>query len=133
MKAFLKNQKSHEYVVQLSFKASELKQLYWEDEKEFRFKGEMYDVIEKRTEGSLVIIRCIADKKETALLNEYQKQHKGNSSQSTIVQLITTQFVLPADCCLKPTETQVENYYRVYSSLLQQHSLTVLLPPPDVC
>lgn len=133
MKAFLKNQKDHKDVVQLSFKEDESKQLYWEDDQEFSFNGEMYDVIEKKRGGNILIIRCIPDKKETDLLKEYQKQNKHNSSNSTVFQLITTQFVLPVGYLIKPTERQIEIRYQDYSSSLQNIASTVILPPPDVC
>lgn len=133
MKAFLKDQKTHKDVVQLSFEDDQSKQLCWEDDQEFSFKGEMYDVIEKKREGKILIIRCIPDKKETDLLKEYQKQNKRNSSSSTVFQLITTQFVLPVGFLIKPTERQIEIHYEDYSSSLQNIASTVILPPPDVC
>lgn len=133
MKAFLKSQKAHRDVIQLSFKEDESKQLCWEDEQEFSFKGEMYDVIEKTTEGNHIVIRCIPDKKETSLINEYQKHNKNNSTGSVVAQLITTHFLLPVDYFLKPTERRVEKHYKNYSSSLQNIASNVLLPPPDVC
>lgn len=133
MKAFLQKQEHHKDIVLLSLGKEESKQLFWEDENEFRYKGEMYDVIEKKDKGNLVLIRCIPDKKETRLLNEYQKNNKRNTSNSTIAQLITTQFILPADHSLKPPVKLVNNYFSHYSSHLQKMASPVLLPPPDVC
>jgi hypothetical protein len=114
------------------FTTGELSLMEWEDEEEFCYKGEMYDVVEKTVKGNTTIIRCIPDKKETSLLNEYQKNNKRNSPNSTIVQLITTQFVLPAAHLPGPTERLVKNYYKHYSAILQNIASTVLLPPPDV-
>lgn len=133
MKAFLQNQKNHRDVIQLSFKEDESKQLCWEDEHEFSFNGEMYDVIEKTTEGNHIFIRCIPDKKETSLINEYQKHNKNNSTGSVVAQLITTHFLLPVDDHLQPTERRIEKHYKNYSSYLQNIASTVILPPPDVC
>lgn len=133
MRTFLRNQKAQKDVVLICLDKEESAKLYWEDENEFRYKGEMYDVIEKKTEGNKVLIRCVSDEKETALLNEYQKNNKRNASNSSIVQLVTTAFVLPADDTLRIPERIVDNYFKDYSFHLQNTVSTVLLPPPDVC
>jgi hypothetical protein len=133
MKDFLQKQEQHKDIVLLSLSKEESKQLSWENENEFRYKGEMFDVIKKKANGNLVLIRCIPDKKETYLLNEYQKNNRRNTSNSTIVQLITAQFILPADHSLKPAEKLITNYFKDYCSRLQSLASTVLLPPPDVC
>lgn len=133
MKKFLQNRKDHKDVVQLSFSSEQAKQLYWEEENEFRYNGQMYDVIEKKTQENQIIIRCIPDKKETALLNEYQKNNNRNSANSTIVQLITAQFILPADHSLQQPEKILKKNFTDFSSSLQNLASTILPPPPDVC
>jgi hypothetical protein len=132
MKEFLKTQRNNKDVVQIIL-SEENKQVYWEEENEFRFKGEMYDVVEKKQQGNQVIIRCIPDKKETALLNEYQKNNKRNSSNSTIFQLITAQFVLPVDHSLEKPEKIMKRDFIDHSSSLLNNASTVFAPPPDVC
>jgi hypothetical protein len=133
MKAFLKSQKDYKDVVQLSLNEKESKQVYWENENEFRYNGEMYDVIEKKIKGSQIVIRCIPDKKETALLNEYQKNNKSNSSNLTLLQLITAPYVLPVDHSMKQPEKIIKKRFINLSSSLQNTASAVLLPPPDVC
>lgn len=132
MKFFLKTQKSKD-VVELKLSSEESGKLYWENENEFRFKGEMYDVVEMKPQGNQVIIRCIPDKKETALLNEYQKNSKHNSSNSIIAQLITAQYVIPVGHSLKKPEKIIKKHFINLSFSLQNIISTVLLPPPDVC
>jgi hypothetical protein len=133
MKAFLKSQKDYKDVVQLSLNEKESKQVYWENENEFRYNGEMYDVIEKKIKGNQIVIRCIPDKKETALLNEYQKNNKSNSSNLTLLQLITAPYVLPVDHSMKQPEKIIKKRFINLSSSLQNTASAVLLPPPDVC
>lgn len=133
MKAFLLSQKENKDIVELSLNTEESKELFWENEHEFRYKQEMYDVIEKKVDGEMVVIRCISDKKETHILNEYQKNNRKNPSNSKVVQLITAHFVIPADHSLKLPERVVNNYFKDYSSRLQNIAPTVILPPPDVC
>ena len=133
MKAFLQTQKNHKDVVEILLTNEQSKQVDWEDENEFRFNGEMYDVIEKKIVKKQLFIRCVEDRKETALLNEYQKDNKRNSSNSITVQLITAQFILPNDCSLKQPEKIISQNFIHRSSSLQNIASTVLLPPPDVC
>ena len=43
------------------------KNLRWEDSKEFEFKGQMYDLVEKSMKGDTVFYWCWVDNKETKL------------------------------------------------------------------
>jgi hypothetical protein len=133
MKAFLKDQKQYKDVVQILLNEEEAKQVYWEDENEFRYNNEMYDVVEKQVQGKLIVIRCIQDEKETSLLNEYQKSRKHNPDNSTIVQLITAQFDLPADTSLQLPTRIIEKVFTGPSYYIPKIASTVFLPPPDVC
>jgi len=132
MKAFLQNQKNHKDVIEFSFDNNELDQLEWENDHEFRYNDEMYDVIEKRIESGKLSVRCIADKKETQLLTEYQKTHKSNSNK-TAIQLITAQFVLPVNYVLQQPETILKKKFIDHSSSLPNPFSIVASPPPDVC
>lgn len=73
-----------------------IEKLDWEDDDEFNLNGEMYDVIEKKVEGSKLIIRCLADKKETALLNKlddhWKENDKSNKIANELFQLLQTLF-----------------------------------------
>ena len=64
MKKALQNDRYNKDVVVLMFTKAEVKELEWEEESEFCFKGDMYDVVEKTEKDNHVIIRCIPDKKE---------------------------------------------------------------------
>lgn len=59
----------------------------WKDDrKEFRYKGSMYDVIETEVTGDVLRIRCIDDKKESALLKKMEEL--GKSERGTKDSLI---------------------------------------------
>lgn len=133
MKAFLKDQKTHKDVVQISFSAEELKQLEWEGDDEFCFEGEMYDVIQKKEDGNRIVVLCIPDKNETALLNEYQKTHRRNTSNSATAQLFSIHFVLPDNYSLQLPQKNIEKYFAHYFFNLQNLASTVIPPPPDGC
>ncbi|HEV8508719.1 MAG TPA: hypothetical protein VGQ53_25165 [Chitinophagaceae bacterium] len=71
-------------------------QLDWEGDKEFRFNGEMYDVVEKKIEDGELIIRSIADKRETALLNKlkdhWDRNEKSNKVADELFQILQSLF-----------------------------------------
>jgi hypothetical protein len=71
-------------------------QLDWEGDDEFSFKGEMYDVIEKKIEDGKLIIRSIADRRETALLNtlrgHWNQNEKSNKVADELFQLLQSLF-----------------------------------------
>lgn len=133
MFAFLKNQKHHKGVIEFSFKATDASQLDWENDHEFGYNNQMYDVIEKKIEGNQLVIHCIQDKHETELVNEYQKNNKQDRSNESVVQLITASFILPQTVSIDKFERKLRNQYFNYSSSLQKSSSSVLAPPPDVC
>ena len=132
MKASLKNQKEHKDVLQIFLSEDEAMQVCWEEENEFRYNEEMYDVIEKKLQGKGMLIRCIQDEKETELLNEYQKNRTHNPENS-IVQLIVAQFDLPHGTFLQPPEGKSIKAFADPSFYIPRIVLTVYGPPPDVC
>ena len=71
-------------------------QLDWKGDDEFSFNGEMYDVIEKKTENGKLIIRSIADGRETALLNNlkdhWAQDEKSNKVADELSQLLQSLF-----------------------------------------
>lgn len=55
----------------------------WENSHEFWFNGELYDLVEKRTEKNQLVIRCINDKKESAVVKMIEKIDKENRGDAT--------------------------------------------------
>lgn len=43
--------------------------------KEFRYKGEMYDVVRSRVDGQNTYYHCIRDSREKKLINDFNKGH----------------------------------------------------------
>ena len=92
-------QENSRYETDLIFSITDqatMKQLQWEGDDEFSLNGEMYDVIQKRIEGNKLIIRALADKKETTLLNKASDNWKENGNSNKIAnelfQLLQTLF-----------------------------------------
>lgn len=110
-----------------------IKQLDWEGDDEFSFNGEMYDVIEKKTENGKMIIRAIADGQETALLNKakdhWNQNEKSNKVADELFQLLqslfhsskTEEFVV-----IKPSANKIS----FISLLLPSEVIKIPTPPP---
>lgn len=135
IKRSLRRSGSRRGVVELTFTASQAQQLEWEEEHEFRWQSEMYDVIEKRTEGDKVVIRCIADKKEKKLLEDYQNNTEKSQGwgKTSLAKLITASYIKPTITVpIVPQKSLSKNYFS-FSSLLCFRPHTIFTPPPDVC
>jgi hypothetical protein len=64
-----------------SISLSDNQNIYWEEDgKEFLLNGEMYDVVKTKTVNGKVILYCNNDKKEKALIDNYNLITKHNSS-----------------------------------------------------
>jgi len=73
-----------------------LSKLEWEDGHEFRLRGKMYDVIEKRIENGKLVISCISDDKETLLLSklidDWKENDRSNKIPNQLFQLFQALF-----------------------------------------
>jgi len=99
MRQAIRLQNYYEHETDFSFSINDGKsmaQLDWEGDDEFRFNGEMYDVIDKKIENGKLIIRSIADKRETALLNKvkdhWNQNEKSNKVADELFQMLQSLF-----------------------------------------
>lgn len=61
-------------LVLLKFSVSDSKkQLHWEHDREFEYKGQMYDLIETTVKGDSIWYKCLWDKEETRLNRQLEK------------------------------------------------------------
>ena len=99
MREAIRMQAYSEHETDFSFSVNDrhrMDQLDWEGKDEFCFNGEMYDVIEKKIENGKVIIRAIADQRETALLNkakdQWNQSEKSNRAADELFQVLQSLF-----------------------------------------
>lgn len=105
-------------------------------EKEFRHDGKLYDVFALTSHNDSVIIYCVWDEKEDAILAHFQNYMDGNLHQHATIQsipkIVKSKYFAPtintiqfADYCLNTNPlwqmTPVEGF-----------ALDVLSPPPEV-
>ena len=115
------------------FEKKEIGNIEWEDEHEFRLKGEMYDVVDKYYKNDKLIVRCIQDKKEKELLEAYQKlTHKSTDSpgQISLLKLINTHFIANVINTPQKPQKQIKAVFFSFTSRLQKIVLSVLEQPP---
>lgn len=132
MVSILKNAKQHQDVVEFFFSNNELENASWENDHEFSYYDEMYDVIEKKTVGDRLLVRCISDDKETQLVKDFQKSNHRRSNEA-MIQLITAPFVLPENQMIKQPEIILNKFFGESSFSLHQIAASIFIPPPDVC
>ncbi len=124
-------------VEQFVFTGEQAKTLAWDDEKEFHFKGEMYDVIEKKEVNGMVHIRCIRDKKETELVSGYHKMTKDDFSGSSkkraslLLKLISTLYTPVSNTGMETFPRYGTLNWAVSASPLFFSNTEVLTPPPQ--
>jgi len=124
----------NEFVFLLNDKMT-TRQLTWEGNDEFSFNGGMYDVIEKKTEGNKLTIRCLADKKETALLKKandrWRENEKNNKALNELFQLLQTLFHHSPSEELTFNDASGNNFYTFLESLPFQIKKIPTPPPQD--
>jgi hypothetical protein len=109
--------------------------LHWEGDDEFKLNGQMYDVIEKKIENGKLILRCIIDKKETALIQMFHQMNNESNSKRKLALLM--QLVNSSYLAVKNSETLI-TYRPVPSSIhpptdsFSSEAPDVLTPPPQI-
>lgn len=136
MKKHINNFQNINTVSELAFDPQEAKQIEWESEDEFRWKGEMYDVVAKTIQGDHLIIHCIPDNKETELVGQYLKASQRNSSEnlpsSSLVKLITSDFLQPEYSIPELPEASIDKDFKDFTTVIISFDSNILTPPPKV-
>jgi hypothetical protein len=122
-------------VVELAFDESSYARLEWEEDHEFSFKGEMYDVIEKRAVNGKILLLCIPDKKESQLLYDYKKQTEKSQSQDKQLALKwIINYLQPVALNTTPSVRCIHlTPFPEYAASLFFRPLSIFTPPPDCC
>jgi hypothetical protein len=111
--------------------------LQWEGDKEFRYKGEMYDLVDQKAENGKIHIRCISDRKETSLVKNYRKMANddfGGSSKkraSLLLKLIATFYTAAVNPAMEYRPFPGKISWVAYQSRLSSAIPEILTPPPQ--
>jgi hypothetical protein len=130
----MQNYSEHEtdFAFALNDKRS-MDQLDWEGDDEFSFNGQMYDVIEKKIGNAQLIVRAIADSRETSLLdkmkghwNQDEKSNKVADELSHLLQSLFYSSKTEELVLIKPTA----NRNSFVSLVLPSQVKKIPTPPP---
>jgi len=138
MKSYLASHPDHQSITIFEFHKSQFSKLEWEDNTEFKFKGEMYDLISQEIQKDKVIIHCIADKKETELLKSFadlmKHQNRSTSSKnSVLLQLINIVYEPVSNDLEYSSPADLPTKYTTHNSTLVENIREILTPPPRTC
>ncbi|MBK9107612.1 MAG: hypothetical protein IPM92_04310 [Saprospiraceae bacterium] len=124
-----------EDLVLLKFTDEEMKsQLQWEHSKEFKFKGEMFDVVERNIVGDTTYFWCWWDYKETKLcklLDQLTNYAVGNLPEqrdhqerlySFFKSLFITEPLISLDIAITPKKKRIFEVHEYFTS-------TIIVPP----
>jgi hypothetical protein len=136
MKARLLAQNSSE-LTQFELTPEKMSALEWEDEKEFVLDGQMYDVVEMKSDSGTISLKCIPDHKETALIEQYIKTNTSSGSEKKpwlpLLQLATAQFIIPSINCPLPLSFEIHNPFPSLSVNISSVFFPISVPPPRAC
>lgn len=110
-------------------------QLRWESDDEFVFNGQMYDVIEKKVGNGKLVIRCLPDKNETALVdkmkNNSKENERSNKTAGTLFQFLQTLYYSSGSeefACGETVQYDLSGQAQKLPSLIRK----IPTPPPQV-
>ena len=112
--------------------------LKWEDDHEFKYQGQMYDVISRKIAHDKIVIKCIADKKETNLLKNFEqimkRQSRGSKNRTLALQQLLNNLFEPVSSTVLsgPVVNNTFSYLN-YTSPLSDNISEILTPPPKDC
>lgn len=123
-------------LTQLVLSPAEVRKLDWEDESEFCYGGRMYDVVDVEKKTGRTVYWCLADEKETALLDAYLQMQNSSSDKDpshSLFKLLKVPFLpgafrwigLQRHIKIKPSQLC---FVRI-----SMRKGAVLTPPPKVC
>ena len=102
------------------------------ENKEFTFKGELYDVVRRENKEDAILFYCLKDSKEKSLIAAFnQKTRREHDFSRTFKKIISQSYVIHT---IK--HFLFNHQYRIlssyYSFLYKSRKLEIHSPPPDV-
>ena len=124
----------------LKISTEQLYELVWEHAQEFRYQGEMYDVVSSYQESDTLFIECWKDHEETELKNKLYnqlvqenpistRQREHTSRFFTFLQSLVYSKSIPAQCFSIQFPGKSQSYHN--SFFYQRSGLSPPSPPPE--
>jgi hypothetical protein len=135
MKQYIGDLKKQQVLTTLYLNFNDQDQILWENESEFIYKDNLYDLIEKKHFKEGIIITCLADKNEESLIKSFNNFNDQSDPSHTcsisLFKLINQTFLSTENIKLNKIENSkalLTSHHR--TDLLSQIRL-ILTPPPE--
>ena len=136
MKHHMVDLKKQQVLTTLHLNLKDQDQISWENETEFIYKHNLYDLIDKKETKDGIIITCLADKNEESLVKTFNnlndQSNPSHTTSGSLFKLINQSFLTTENISFN----RIEN---TKSLLTSQHIIHlpsrlryVLIPPPKM-
>ncbi len=107
------------------------KEIEWtKKNKEFRYKGEMYDIVKTKINGNKKIYYCINDVKEEHLIANFTKHNRRRNKILLRIKKLLSNKYLPKNNSENNKILQANIYFAEYQFLYKSRFKETLSPPP---
>lgn len=136
MRQYLRQHVQHADIKRFQFSDGDQTKIAWEDENEFSLDGEMYDVIKKVKQGKTLVVYCVADKKETRLIQQFltqaKKQIPVKENDSLRTQLLMLLYWVDSGNQAVPLASTRLLHFDLYTFSLPYIHQNIPAPPPRI-
>ena len=141
VKRMIKHSLRKDECVRLAFHERELTALDWKHDKEFRYRGGMYDVIHRENRSDSIVLFCWWDAEENRLNESWEAltsigftRRPGHQQQQTLWHHWIRGFYQNLPPAIHPLlEQDAEKIYGSPSTNWLNNYLSVPVPPPRFC
>ena len=106
----------------------------WEEEDEFRYRGSIFDVIEKKISGNKLKIRCIDDKDEASVIRKMNELDKSTDRDKkglvSVQQFLSLLLFKDHNCCEFVPSIPSLLHTEHYNKSLNPDFADIIIPPP---
>lgn len=137
----IKQNVSDDELVLIPISIADNNSLTWtKPNKEFRYKGEMYDIVRQETKKDMILYYCIHDFKESKLfsdLDEYVQRHiadnpKQRKKAENLLKKVTKDYFFQVLIINNAPKSSQNLKYKKYLQAYNSICLDVLTPPPKL-
>ena len=103
-----------------------------EPEKEFSYRGEMYDIVSSKVKGQSKIYYCINDRKEKQLIEIYQKSHPSKKDTDKKLRNVMNDRYLSQQSTRINFACYLKIQYAILTIPFTSSPIQIPSPPPKV-
>lgn len=135
MKQYLSLHPQSPDITIISFSIQEQRLLEWEGADEFSLHNQMYDVIKKVQQGNKLVVYCVPDAKESALIKNFLQQTEKRpvkGKAAVLTQLLSGPYVLTERYIPLLFASSILLHKVDYTFFLPYTEQVILTPPPRI-